>query len=64
MTCFKSSGHWNRLCNSCLDNEFLTAGFPWGGPIMLTYLKIVGNGKGEMGFLNSVEMVDMVYAYV
>lgn len=31
---------------------------------MLTYLKIVGNGKGEMGFLNSVEMVDMVYAYV
>lgn len=64
VTWFKRSGHWNRLCSSCLDNEFLAAGFPWGGPIMLAYLKILNNGKGEMGFLNSVELVDVVYTHI
>lgn len=61
---FKSSGDWNKLCNACLDNELLTAGFPWHGPIMSAYLKILYNGKGEMGFLISVELVDVVYAQI
>lgn len=31
---------------------------------MLAYLKILDNGKGEMGFLNSMEMVDMIYTCI
>lgn len=31
---------------------------------MLAYLKILDNGKGEMGFLNSVGLVDVIYTCI